>query len=263
MLNIIVCIKVIMDPEAPISTFSIEPETKRAIWSTGVPPVLNPYDEYALEAALRIKELQLSKITVVSLGKDVPKTIIRKSLAVGADDIILLEDDAFENLDGFATAYVLAAAIKRIGKYDLILTGRMAADTNAGLVGSGIAEIMAIPSITVAKKIEFVDGKMRVEQVVSWGHEVFEVSLPALITVSHELGELRSASMQDIMATRKKPFITWKAEDLGIQPSAMMRSDMVRLFIPEKESECQMVEGETPEELGENLALKLREFKII
>jgi electron transfer flavoprotein beta subunit len=262
-LNIIVCTKVVIDPEAPVSTFRIEPETQQAVWNIGVPPVLNPYDENALEAALRIKELHPSKITVVSLGKDVPKAVIRKSLAVGADDLILLEDDTFENLDGFATAYVLAAAIKRIGEYDLILAGRMAADTNAGLVGSGIAEILAIPSVTVVKKIEFVDGKVRVERVVSDGHQVVEVPLPALITVSHELGELRHASVQDIIAARKKPFITWKDGDLEVQPSAMVRSRMVRLFMPEKESKCHMVKGETPEEFGVNLAFKLREFKII
>lgn len=263
MLNIIVCVKVVIDPEAPISTFSIDPEAQRAIWSKGVPPVLNPYDENCLEAALRIKEFQPSKITVVSLGKDLPKAVVKKALAVGADELILLEDEAFDNLDGYATACTLADAIKKIGEYDLIFTGRLAADTNAGQVGSGLAELLAIPSVTAAKTIELIDSKVRVERVVSDGYEVVEVSLPALITVSHELGGLRSASLQELVAARKKPVITWKADGLEVQPSAMKRSRMVKLFMPEKESNCQMVEGETPEEVGANLALKLREFKII
>jgi electron transfer flavoprotein beta subunit len=263
MLNIIVCVKVVIDPEAPITTFRIEPETQRAIWSEGVSPVLNPYDENALEAALRIKELHSSKITVVSMGKDVPKAVMKKSLAVGADELVILEDDAFENLDGFATAYILAAAIKRIGEYGLILMGRMAADTNAGLVGSGVAELLGIPSITVAQKIEVSGDKVRVERVVADGYEVVEVSLPCLITVSHELGELRSATIQGLMAARKQPFITWQAQDLAIEISPRRRSKAIKLFMPEKESKCQMVEGETTDELGANLALKLREFKII
>jgi len=125
MLNIIVCAKVVLDPEAPLSTFRIDPEARRAVPSKGVPPVLNPYDENCLEAALRIKELHSSKITVISTGKDLPKAVVKKSLAVGADSLAVLEDDIFENLGGYSTAYVLAAAIKKIGDYDLILAGRM------------------------------------------------------------------------------------------------------------------------------------------
>ncbi|MBE9501152.1 MAG: electron transfer flavoprotein subunit beta/FixA family protein [Dehalococcoidia bacterium] len=263
MLNIIICAKVMFDPEAPISTFRIDPEAKRAIPGKGVPPVLNPYDENCLEAALRIKELHPSKITVISMGKDLPKAVVKKSLAAGADELVLLEDDIFENLDGCATAYALAAAIKKIGEYDLILTGRQAADTNAGQVGSGIAEILAIPSVTVAQKVELVDGKVRVERVVLDGYEVVEAPLPCLITVSHELGDLRSPSMQEFVAAQKKPVTTWKAQDLEVEPSAVGRSKLLELFMPEKEAKCQMVEGETPEEAGANLALKLRESKII
>jgi electron transfer flavoprotein beta subunit len=262
-LNIIVCCKVVIDPEAPVSTFKIEPETQRAIWSAGVPPVLNPYDENALEAALRIKGLHSSKVTVVSLGKNIPRAVIRKSLGVGADELVLLEDDVFEDLDSSATAHILAAAIEQIGKYDLILTGRMAADTNAGVVGSGIAEILAIPSITVVRKVDLVDGKVRVERVIADGHEVIEVSLPCLITVSHELGELRCATVQELMAARKKTLTSWRAQDLAIEISSTRLSKAIRLFIPEKKARCQMVEGKTPEELGANLALKLRESKII
>lgn len=263
MLNIIVCAKVVLDPEAPISTFRIDPEAKRAIPSKGVPPVLNPYDENCIEAALRIKESHPSKITVISMGKDLPKAVVKKSLAAGADELVLLEDDIFENLDGYATAYALAAAIKKSGEYDLILTGRQAADTNAGQVGSGIAEILAIPSVTVAQKVEVTDGKVRVERVVSDGYEAVELPLPCLVTVSHELGELRSPSIRELMAAQKKPLTTWNAQDLGVELSAMRRSRILELFMPEKEAKCQMVEGETEEEAGANLALKLRESKII
>jgi electron transfer flavoprotein beta subunit len=192
-----------------------------------------------------------------------PKAVVKKSLAAGADELILLEDDLFENLDGYSTAYILAAAIKRIGEYDLIFTGRQAADTNAGQVGSGIAEILGIPSVTVAQKVELADDRVKVERVLSDGYEVIEVPLPALITISHELGELRSIQVRELMAAQKKQVIIWQAQDLGVELSSTERSRMLQLFMPAKESRCQIVEGETSEEAGANLALKLRESKII
>jgi electron transfer flavoprotein beta subunit len=197
------------------------------------------------------------------MGKDLAKAVLKKSLAAGADELILLEDDLFEDLDGYSTAYILAAAIRKIGEYDLIFAGRQAADTNAGLVGSGIAEILGIPSVTVAQKVELGDRKVKVERVVSDGYEVIEVPLPALITISHELGELRSIQMRELMAARKKPVITWKAQDLGVELCPMGRSRMLQLFVPAKEARCEIVEGKTSEEAGANLALKLRESKII
>ena len=144
-LRIIVCIKQVLDPEAPSSTFRVDSETKRVIPPKGVPPVLNPFDENALEAALRIKDTQGAQITVISMGRNLAKPIVRKSLAAGADELILLEDDAFEDLDSYSTAYILAVAIKKNGQYDLVLCGREAADTDAGQVGSGIAEILGHP----------------------------------------------------------------------------------------------------------------------
>jgi electron transfer flavoprotein beta subunit len=263
MLNIIVCAKVVIDPEAPVSTFKIDPEGQHVIPGQGVPPVLNPYDENCLEAAIRIKELHPSKITVISLGRDVPKAVVKKCLAVGADDLVILEDDIFDDIDGYTTACLLAEAIKKLEEYDLILTGRIAADTNAGQVGPGVAELLDIPSVTVAQKIEVNDGQVRVEQVLANGYEVVEVPLPCLITVSHELGELRSATVNGLMAAQKQPFTVWQAQDLGINIPSGGRSKRLRMFIPEKQVECEIIEGQTPEEAGANLALKLGQFKQI
>lgn len=263
MLNIVVTIKQVLDPEAPPSTFKIDPEAKRAIPAAGVPPVLNPYDENALEAALRIKDLHQCKITAISMGAKLAKPVLRKCLAAGADELVLLEDDVFQDLDSYSTAVILAAAIRKIGKYDLILTGRQAADTNAGQVGSGIAEIMGIPSVTVAKKVEITEGRLRVERVVSDGYEVVEAPLPALVTVSHELGQLRNVPLRELMAAQKKQVTIWRFQDLGIESSPMRRAKMLKLYIPRKEARCQIVEGETMEEAAVNLALRLREAKIL
>ena len=137
MLNIIVCMKVVTDPEAPSSTFRLDAEGRKVLPAQGVPPVLNPYDENSLEAALKIKEKQPCKITIISAGRSIPKAVIKKSLAVGADELILIEDEIFEDIDTCTTAGVLAAAIKKAGAFDMILTGRMASDTNAGQSGPG------------------------------------------------------------------------------------------------------------------------------
>ena len=263
MLNIIVLAKVVMDPEAPVSSFKIDPEAKRAIPSPGVPPVLNPYDENCLEAALRIKEQLPSKITIISMGENIPKAVVKKCLAVGADDLVILEDDAFANLYSDTTASILAQAIKKLGEYDLILAGRMAADSNAGQVGPGVAELLGIPSVSTARKVEVNDGRVRIERMVDDGYEVVETALPCLVTVSHELGELRSATIQGLMAAQKQPFTVWQAQDLATDVPAGFRTSMLKLFIPEKEVECEIMEGETAEEAGANLARRLRELKLI
>lgn len=263
MLNIVVTVKQVPDPEAPLSTFKIDPEAKRAIPAAGVPPVLNPYDENALEAALRIKDLHQAKITAISMGAKLAKAVLRKCLAAGADELVLLEDEAFENLDGNATAYILAAAIKKLGKYDLIFSGRQASDTNAGEVGPGIAEILGVPAVTIARKVEVAGGRLRVERVVSDGYEVVEAPLPALVTVSHELGELRNVPLRELMAAQKKPLTIWRCQDLGIGSPPMRQAKMLKLYIPQKEASCQIVVGETDEEAAANLALRLREAKIL
>jgi electron transfer flavoprotein beta subunit len=260
MLNIIVCVKVVTDPEAPAYAFKIDPEGKHVLPAQGVPPVLNPYDENSLEAALKIKESLPAKITIISAGKSIPKAVIKKSLAVGADDLVVIEDEAFEEADSYITAFVLAAAVKKASVFDLILTGRMAADTNAGQVGQGIAELLGIPDVTDARKIEVRDEQVRVERVKANGYDVVEASLPCLITVSHEMGELRQATVKGLMVVQKQPFTTWKVADLGITLPLKRHSKVQRLFMPERKEKCEFIPGETPEEVGANLAVKLREI---
>jgi electron transfer flavoprotein beta subunit len=159
---------------------------------------------------------------------------------------------------------LLVTAIREIGEYDLILCGRQAADTDAGQVGSGIAEILQIPCITAACKVELSDGKLRVERVVSDGSEIFEAPLPAVVTASSEIGELRYPKLKDLQAAQKMPVTTRNAQALGIDISKLQRLNLVRLAAPQgRKSECQFVGGETPEEAGTNLALKLREAQLL
>jgi electron transfer flavoprotein beta subunit len=266
-MNMIVCVKQIVDPEAPSAKFTVDPFGNEMVVAVGVAQVISPYDEQAVEAALRIKDAQGGKITAISLGNNLIRNVVKKPLSMGADELILLEDQAFVGGDSWSTAYALAMAIKKIGAYDLIFCGRQAADWDAGQVGSGIAEILGHPSVTLARKIDITDDGARVERVTAEGYEVIEVSLPALITVSNELGEARLPDIRGInIAARKQPTV-WKPADIGVDVSqigaASRRIKLVKLFQPVREGKCEIVEGETPEESAVNLLLKLREAKIL
>lgn len=266
-MNMIVCVKQVIDPEAPPASFRVDITSNKVVPPPGVAPVISPFDENAVEAALRIKDAQGGKITVISLGVNLLREVVKKPLSMGADELILLEDEAFAGGDSWSTAYALAMAIKKIGDYDLIFCGRQASDWDAGQVGSGIAEILGLPGVTIAKKVESLDGKVRVERVVADGYEVVEVPLPALVTVSNELGEPRYPTIKGIMAAKKIEPIIWKPADIGVEPAqvgaAGRHTKLLKLFQPVHEGKCELVEGETPEEAGVNLALKLRETKLL
>jgi electron transfer flavoprotein beta subunit len=138
-LNIIVCCKQISDPEAPPASFKIDAAANKVIPPQGVAPVISPFDEQAVEAALRIRDKGGTKVTVLIMGNGLVREVVKKPLSMGADELVLLEDAAYEGGDAWSTATALAAAIKKIGAFDLIITGRQAADWDSGQVGSGIA----------------------------------------------------------------------------------------------------------------------------
>jgi len=265
--NMIVCVKQVIDPEAPPSSFKVDEASNKVLPPAGVPPVISPFDENAVEAALRIKDARGGKITVLSMGVNLLREVVKKPLSMGADELVLLEDEAFVGGDSWSNARALAMAIRKIGQYDLIFCGRQAADWDDGQVGSGIAEILGLPSVTLARKIDAADGKARVERVTADGYEVIEVSLPALITVSNELGEARYPTIKGIMAAKKIEPLVWKPADIGLEPAesgaAGRRVNLEKLYQPAHEGECDIIEGESPEEGGVNLALKLREAKLL
>ncbi len=263
-MRIIVCMKQVPDPSASSTGVKVDSEAKRVIMPQGTPPVLSPFDENALEAALKLKDAQGARITVISAGRNLAKQVLRRSLAVGADELILLEDNDFEKLDSYATSQILATAIRQAGEYDLILCGRQASDTDAGQVGSGIAEILTIPCITAACKIDISDGKAVVERVVSDGIEVVETQTPALVTASSEIGELRYPPLKNVMAAQKIPITVHNRQALGIDLSPMKKLNLVTLSAPPgRTTQCQFIETETPEEAGTSLALKLREARLL
>jgi electron transfer flavoprotein beta subunit len=265
-MDIIVFVKQVVDPEAPPSSFKIDAATGKAVMP-GVPPVVDPYGEYAVEAALKIKDATGARVTVVSLGAGLMRDVVKKPLAMGADALVLLEDEAFTGGDGWSTAYALAMAARKLGAYDLILCGREASDTNAGQTGPGIAEVLGLPGVTLARKIEISGGRARVERVITDGFEVVEVPLPAVMTVSNEIGEPRYPNVKGIMAAKRVNPVVWKPADIGVEGArigaAGRRAKEHRLFQPVHEGKCEFISAETPEEAGAGLAVKLRESKVL
>jgi electron transfer flavoprotein beta subunit len=263
--NMIVCCKQVPDPEAPPAVFKVV--NNKMTLPPEVKPVIGQYEEFALEAALKIKDTVGGKITVLSLGNNFVRDVIKKALAVGSDELILLEDEAFEGGDSWSTANALASAIKKIEAYDIVFCGRQSSDWDAGQVGLGIAEILGIPAVTLARKIEASDGKAKVERVIADGYQAIEVTLPALITVTSGLGALRYPTLKGIMAAGKKQPTIWKPADIGLEPSqvgaAGKRSKLDKLFQPVKEAKCEIIKGDTPAEAGTNLAVRLKEAKLL
>jgi len=250
-MKIIVCAKQIPDPEAPLSDVSVNSEKMEVI--VDAPQVISPFDENALEAAVRIKEDVDAKIIVLSLGKKVSDTVLRKTLAAGADELILLEDDAFEKLDSHSTAAALAGAIRKIGEYDLVLTGRQAGDWDSGQVGLILGEMLALPCVNLARAIRVEDGSVVADKSLPDGYERVKAEMPALITVSNEVGELRYISRTKMLKMMKgsSSISSWKSGDIGVTPEALHKMGIAALSSPpDMGRDCQFIEGAPNEQAG-------------
>jgi electron transfer flavoprotein beta subunit len=258
--NIIVCLKQVPDTEAQIR---VAPDGK-AIVTQDIKWVMNPYDEYGVEEALRLKEKFGGEVTVVGLGPKRVTESIRTALAMGADKGVLISDDALEGSDGLATAKALAAAIKDLD-YDLIFTGQRGVDDDMGVVGAALAEILGIPNLSVIVKVEVAeDGKsVKVEGPVEGQVLVIESALPALITAQKGLNEPRYASLPGIMKAKKKPLEEKTLADLGLDPADFgeggRKVKIIQLTPPPERQAGKIVEGETPEEKASGLAKLLHE----
>ena len=263
-LRIIVLVKQVPDPEGPPASFQVDAEHKRIV-PRGIPPVINPFDENALEAAIRIKEKQGGEIILLTLGRNISRALILKAVASGADASVVAEDPSFDHavLDPARSASLLAAAVDKMGGFDLILCGRQASDTNAGQVGLGMAHYLGIPAITLAKSVDVMDGRVVVERVLAEGYEVWEAPLPCLVTVSSEIGDLRYPSLQAIKAAKSLNQILLTRSDLEASLSVSSKVKTLFLSLPSRERNCVVVEAESHQEAGRLLARKLVEDKVI
>lgn len=268
-MRIVVCLKQILDYEIPPRLFRIDPAAKRP----NVPDaalVMGPFDENALEAALQFREkLGAGKITAVSAGPASAVEVLRKALAVTADDAVHLNDPAFADLDAFGTARVLAAAIRRLGGADVVLLGRQSGDWDAGAVGGLLAEELGVPAVNFVFGAEpGPDGRVRFRREAEGGADVVEVRPPVVATVTNdESNQLRLAKVRDLMLANRKPIPAWGAADLGLDPAAVgpgaSRLELRELFIPTYDSQCEIIAGESARDKAEALARRLVELKLV
>lgn len=216
-MNVIVCIKQVPDT----TQVKIDPETNTLI-REGVESIVNPFDTYAIEEAVRLKEQYGGKAIALTMGPPQAEAVLREAIGLGCDDGILVSDRAFAGADTLATGYTLAAAIKKIGDFDIILCGKQASDGDTAQVGPGIATQLDIPQVTYVKKIEKIENKKMVaERMTEEGYEIIETSLPCLLTVVKEINEPRLPSLKGKMRAKKAEIPAWKAIDLDVDEAQL------------------------------------------
>ncbi|MCX7003008.1 MAG: electron transfer flavoprotein subunit beta/FixA family protein [bacterium] len=248
---IVVCIKQVPDT----NNVRINPETKTLI-REGVESIINPFDCYALEEGVRLKERLGGKVIVLTMGPPQAESALREAISLGADEAVLLSDRAFAGSDTLATSYALAQAIRKLGHVDLIICGKQAIDGDTAQVGPGIAVHLGLPQITYVRKIEAIEnGIIRAERLNEEGYDVLEVSLPAMLTVVKEINQPRIASLKGKMAAKKAVVLTWKAADVGVDPALVGLEGsptlVVEIFTPPPRKGGKMITGEPADIAGE------------
>lgn len=262
-MHVLVCLKQVLDPEIPPRAFRVRREELRPD-VPGAALVTSIFDANALEVALGLREVLGGSVTALSLGPPSAEEVLRKALAVTADQAVLLADPAFALLDPAGVATALAAAARRL-QPDLILTGRQAGDVEHGQTGAMLAEALGWPCVSLVASITADGDGLRLRREVEDGSEWVAAGLPLVATVTNaESNQLRLAKVRDVMAAHRKPLSIWSAADLGLTAAALAaRTELVDLFVPERRSECEWIDGEDGAARGRRLAQRLRELGVL
>ena len=259
-MKIAVCIKQVPDTETRIR---VAPDGK-GVLETDVNWVVSPYDEFAIEEALRIKEKQGGgEVVLLTVGPDRAQTALRSGLAMGADAAVHLKDPLFEAADAAGVARALAAAIKTLSA-DLVFTGQLGVGGDNAQVPGLLAEFLDLPQVTMAVKIELAEGKATVDREIEGAHETWETSLPAVISAQKGLNEPRYASLKGIMAAKKKTIETKDAASLGLAAADLApRTKVVGLELPPSRAAVQMIQGDVDTQVKELLRVLREEAKVL
>ncbi|MDP8258954.1 MAG: electron transfer flavoprotein subunit beta/FixA family protein [Candidatus Aadella gelida] len=258
-MKIIVLIKQVPDT----IDVKIDPVTN-ALKREGVAAIINPFDMYAIEEAIRIKErVGEGEIVVISMGPPQAEAALREAISMGCDSGVLLSDRKFAGSDTWATSYTIAQAVKKIGDYKVILCGKQASDGDTAQVGPGVSVHVNIPQVTYIKKIEKIDtSSATVERMTEEGYDIVETPLPALFSVVKEINEPRLPSLKGKMKAKKAEIPVWTAEDLSC-PDDKIGLDgsptrVVKVFSPPPREGGRIIEGE-PSEIAKELAGLLKD----
>lgn len=266
-MHAIVCIKQVPDT----TEVKINPETNTLV-REGVASIINPFDTYAIEEALRLKEKFGGKVTVLSMGPPQAREALKEAVAMGADEAILLSDRAFAGSDTWATAYTLSQAICRLAPFDIVLCGKQAIDGDTGQVGPGIARQLGIPQLTYIYRIQEFDieaKQIRVERLLEEGREVVTCSLPALITVVKDINQPRYPTFVGIRRAARMEIPVWGADALEEADPAYLGlagspTQVVRIFSPSgRGGQVTMIAGDTSADIAAKTAERLLADKVI
>ena len=260
-MKIVVCVKQVPDTETRVKVAA----SGDAISETDVGSwIVSPYDEFAIEEALRIKEAKGGEVVAVTAGPDRAQAALRTALAMGADSAVHVKDAALEASDALGTARALAAAIRTLVPVDLVLCGQQGVGGDNSQVPAMLAELLDLPQVTVAVKVEVGDGKATVEREVEGGRETWETPLPAVVSAQKGLNEPRYASLKGIMAAKKKPIQIKDAAALGLGPTDVSpRIRATAMELPPARPPVRMIEGDPQTQATELIRLLHEEAKVI
>jgi len=257
-MNILVCLK-----QVPGTTqVKIDPETNNLI-RDGIENIINPFDTYAIEEGVRLRERFGGKVTAISMGPPQAEAALREAISLGVDEGILLSDPAFAGADTWATSYTLSVAICRLGQIDLIICGRQTLDGDTGHVGPQLAEMLGMPFVAYVSRIEKVaDGGMQVRRMIEDGYEVIDSPLPAVITIVKEINTPRLPSLRGIARSKSATITVWGVKELNVDSKRVGMSGsftkVIRVFSPQRVCRGEIFKGE-PENQVDCLISRLKD----
>jgi len=260
-LNIVVCVK-----QTPDTAATVTVQDGKISWGEA-PLVMNPWDEFAVEEALRVKEAHGGEVTAISLGPEDATEALKQSLAMGCENAILVSDPSFAGLDSLQASKVLAAAVEKVGDADLVFFGRSSVDTDTGITGSQVARRLGWPALSLVAVVNSLDPeskKLEVERMLDESRQQVSASMPAVISVVKEINEPRYPSFMGIRKASKAEIPVWSAADLGLEGDMQSAVSWPDVYAPEKiDTECEFIEGDTPEDIAAKLVDRLIEEKVV
>ncbi len=260
-MKIVVCVKQVPDTETRVK---VAPSGKEISEADVANWIVSPYDEFAIEEALKIKEAKGGEVVLVGAGPERAQAALRTGLAMGADSALHVKDPLLDGADTLGTARALAAAIRTVAPFDLVLCGQQGVGGDNSQIPGMLAELLDLPQVTVAVKVEIQDGKAIVEREADGGREVWETPLPAVVSAQKGLNEPRYASLKGIMAAKKKPIQALTAAALGLDAAALAaRVSVSAIELPPARPPVKMIEGEPEVQAQELVRLLHEEAKVI
>ena len=256
----VVCVKLVPSSDAKVMV-----EDGQVTWGDA-PLVINPWDEYAVETAVRQQESQGGDVTVISVGGENAKEALKHALAMGCSQAILVSDPGLAGADSLSTARVLAAAIQKVGEVDVAFFGRQAIDGDVGVTAAQTARLLGWPSLTLVSIISRLDPAaktIQVERSIEDGRQIVEAKLPAVVSVVKDIGEPRYPSFMGIRKASKADIPTWSLFDLGLQATEPLVTWPEMINPPKREVMTEIITGDNPQEVAEKLVDKILEEKVL